>query len=189
MAWGEPGELPADGVTVASDKDARALVEAARRRQEPPPALGLTGGDLCRTLGGPGQLATVFTVDVGAVLIDGRLHWFVAHLIARSTGWGHAVAAMNAQWRGSWNLGPRAHPNDGLLDVFESRLGIADRFKVRARLGAGTHLPHPGITQRRVPAVQFEFAKPTSVELDGELVAQARTLSIRVEPDAMKVVV
>jgi hypothetical protein len=24
---------------------------------------------------------------------------------------------MNAQWLGSWDLGPRSHPNDGLTDV------------------------------------------------------------------------
>jgi hypothetical protein len=164
-------------------------VETARRRREPVPVLGLQGGDLCRTLGGPGELATIFTVDLGAALIDGRLHWFVAHLLARSPGWGRVVAAMNAQWRGGWNLGPRAHPNDGLLDVYEARLSVADRLKVRGRLASGTHLPHPGITQRRVAAVQFEFPKPTTIELDGEAVAQARALSVRLEPDALKVVV
>jgi hypothetical protein len=189
QAWGEPGTLPADGVTVGSDHAARAIVEAARRANAPLPVLGLTGGDLCRTLGGPGPLATSFTVDVGAVLVDGRLHWFVAHLVARSRWWGSTLAVMNAQWRGPWNLGPRAHPNDGVLDVFEATLGWADRFKVRARLGAGTHLPHPGIRQRRVAAVQFDFLRPTPVELDGERVARARTLSIRLEPDALKVVV
>lgn len=188
-AWGVPGELPPDGVVVGSDREARTIVEAARRHHIDVPALGLRGGDLCRTLGGPGELATIFPVDLGAVLIDGRLHWFVAHMIARSAGWGRVVAAMNAQWRGPWNLAPRGHPNDGMLDVFEARLSWADRLKVRARLGAGTHVPHPGITQRRVAAAQFEFEKPTPIELDGEVVTRARTLSVRVEPDALKVIV
>ncbi|HZN12864.1 MAG TPA: hypothetical protein VFB78_01240 [Acidimicrobiales bacterium] len=187
--WGEPGTLPADGVVVASDAAARAVIEEARRRREPVPAIGLTGGDLCRTLGGTGSLASVFTVDLGAALIDGRLHWFVAHLVARSRTWSRAAVVMNAQFRGRWNLAPRGHPNDGLLDVFEGQLGVADRLKVRPRLAAGTHLPHPGITQRRVAAVQLEFATPTAVELDGEGVGQARTISARVEPDALKVIV
>jgi len=187
--WGAPGQLPADGVVVGSDREARAIVETARRARAEIPALGLAGGDLCRTLGGPGNLATEFSVDVGSVLLDGRLHWFVAHLVARTPWWGRAVVAMNAQFRGTWNVAPRGHPNDGVLDVFDATLGLADRFKVRARLPAGTHLPHPGIVQRRVPAAQFEFPKPTSVELDGELVAQVRTLNVRVEPDALKVIV
>jgi hypothetical protein len=188
-AWGEPGTLPADGVRVASDKEARAVVERARRAGVEPPVLGLTGGDLCSTLGGPGRLETIFTVDLGAALVDGRLHWFVAHLVARTRGWGRAVVAMNAQWLGSWNVAPRGHPNDGMLDVFEASLSLPDRLKVRARLGSGTHLPHPGITQRRVPAAQFEFPRATPVELDGEVITGARTLSVRVEPDALKVVV
>ena len=189
QAWGTPGALPADGVLVSSDSEAREVIEAARRHRTEVPVLGLRGGDLCRTLGGPGELATMFTVDLGAALIDGRLHWFIAHLVARTRTWGYAVAALNAQWRGSWNLAPKGHPNDGVLDVFEARLGLADRLKVRARLASGMHLPHPGITQRRVPAAQFEFARPIAVELDAEGVGRARTLSVRVEPDAVKVIV
>jgi hypothetical protein len=188
-AWGEPGTLPADGVVVVTDAAARAIVEAARRRREDVPPLGLTGGDLCRTLGGTGGLATSFTVDLASVLIDGRLHWFVAHLVARTTGWAEAFVALNAQWLGRWNLGPRGHPNDGRLDVYEAKLGLADRLKVRGRLPSGTHLPHPGIRERRVAAIQVEFARPRWVELDGERVAKARTLSVRVEPDALRIVV
>ncbi len=187
--WGEPGVLPDDGVIVDSDRAARAVVEAARRRREPPSALGLTGGDLCRTLGGPAGLSTVFTVDLGSVLIDGQLHWFVSHLVARTWAWRSVTLVMNAQWRGSWNLAPRGHPNDGLLDVFEARLGWGDRIKIRARLASGTHLPHPAIKERRVAAAQFEFARPTAIVLDGASAATARTLSVRLEPDALKVVV
>lgn len=187
--WGERGELPEGGAIAASDREARAIVEAARRARIDPPVIGLTGGDLCRTLGGPATLSTTFPLDIGAVLLDGKLHWFVAHLVARTPLWSRAVFAMNAQFRGAWNVAPRGHPNDGLLEVVEARLSLTDRLKVRSRLAAGTHLPHPGINVRRVPAAQFDFPKPTSVELDGELVAQVRTLSVRVEPDALKVVV
>jgi hypothetical protein len=187
--WGEPGSFPADGVVVRSDREARTIIEAARRSSVDLPVLGLAGGDLCRTLGGPAGMETQFTVDLGAVLLDGRLHWFLAHLVARAPFWARAVVAMNAQFRGAWNVAPRGHPNDGVLEVFEANLGLVDRFKVRARLPAGTHLPHPGITVRRVAAAQFEFPKPTSVELDGELVAQVRTMSVRLEPDALKVIV
>jgi hypothetical protein len=188
--------LPDDGVVVRSDAEASAVVEAARRAGREIPVLGLLGGDLCRTLGGPGDEARLrgpgamtFPVDLGAVLLDGHLRWFVAHLVARSRGWGQAFVAMNAQWRGPWNLGPRAHPGDGLLDTYRARLGVADRLKVRARLPAGAHLPHPEIHERRAPAVQAEFARPVAVELDGRPAGRVRALSVRVEPDALTVVV
>ena len=189
--------MPAiDGLVVRTDAEARAVVERARRERRPPPTLGLLGGDLCRTLGGTGDVdrltskeAMTFPIDVGAVLVDGRLHWFVAHLVARSPGWGRVFVAMNAQWRGRWNLGPKAHPGDGLLDTYDARLGPSDRLKVRARLAHGAHLPHPGITERRTGAIQVEFGRPLALDLDGERLGTARKLSLRVEAEALQVVV
>ena len=194
--WGRPGSLPVDGVTVHSDAEARAIVERARRAGDPVPALGLLGGDLCRTLGGAGDEARLrsdeavqLPVDLGAVLIDGRLHWFVAHLVARKRWWrGRIYAAMNAEFLGQWDVAPRSHPNDGLLDTFDVTMSIDDRLKARSRLATGTHVPHPGIKQRRVAAVQIDVAG-LDVWLDGELVGQADSLSIRVEPDAITCVV
>lgn len=190
--YGEPGKpLPDGGVVVESDAAASSALEAARRAGEPFPALQLTGGDLCRTLGGPSPGGDVcFPVDLGEVLVDGRLHLFVAHMVVRTRLWGYAFVAMNAQWRGGWNLGPRGHPNDGRLDVYEARLGVADRLKVLRRLPLGAHLPHPGIKERRAEAVQVELPRALPVVLDGRTVApSARRLSVRVRPDALTVVV
>jgi hypothetical protein len=181
---------------VSSDAQARAVVTAARRGSTAVPTLGLLGGDLCRTLGGTGdegrlrsEAAVTFPIDLGAVLADGVLHWFLAHLVARDPFWRRAFVVMNAQWLGSWNLGPRAHPNDGLLDVYQSRLGWADLANVRRRLGHGAHLPHPGIKERRVDALQVTLDRARPLVLDGVSVGAARTLSVRVEADALRVVV
>lgn len=194
--WGRPGPLPADAVTVHTDAQARAVVERARRAGDDVPALGLLGGDLCRTLGGAGDEArlrsdeaVLLPVDLGAVLIDGRLHWFVAHLVARKRWWrGRVYAAMNAEFLGAWDVAPRGHPNDGLLDTFDVTMSVGERFKARSRLPTGTHVPHPGIKERRVAAAQVDVGG-LDVWLDGELVGPAHSLSIRVEPDALTCVV
>lgn len=195
-SWGRLAPLPAAGVVVGSDAQARQVLEEARRDGRPYPPLGLVGGDLCRTLAGPGDegrlrsdRAMSFPVDVGQVLVDGRLHLFVAHLVAHSRWWTRAVVAMNAQWVGEWNLGPRAHPNDGLLDTYDCRLPLADLPKVRRRLAAGAHLPHPGIKERRVAAWTVELERALPVWLDGEVVDRGGTLAVRVEPDAVTVVI
>ena len=195
-AWGWAARLPDDGVVVHSDAEVRAAVTTARRQGAPMPTIAVLGGDLCRTLGGRGlesrlrtEDAMTFPIDLGEVLLDGRLHFFVAHLVARNRLWTNAFVAMNAQWRGSWNLGPRAHPNDGLLDTYEAHLSLSDLPKIRRRLGTGTHLPHPRIRERRVGAAQVEFTRPMSVELDGERAGEARTISVRIAADALKVVV
>ena len=195
--WGAPGTLPDDGIVVSSDAAARAAIEPLRRAGEPLPVLGLLGGDLCRTVAGPGDVerlhgadAMRFPVDLGSVLIDGRQHWFVAHLIARRSWWrGRVVAVMNAQWFGAWDLGPKSHPNDGLLDISDGTLSLGDRLKARRRLSTGSHVPHPDIRVRRTASEQFEFDPPLDVYLDGELVGRARTLSVRVEPDAYDIVI
>jgi hypothetical protein len=191
--YGEPGELPEGGVLVRSDAEAGAALNAARRDRRPFPALGLLGGDLCRTLGGGAggdQLQGVrFTVDVGEALLDGRLHLFVAHLVARTRLWTRAFVAMNAQYLGEWNLGPRAHPNDGLLDTYDAHLSRDQLLPVRARLHHGTHLPHPGIKERRTAALQVELERPLPVRLDGAGVGTARVISVRAQPDALTVVV
>jgi hypothetical protein len=197
-AWGEPGVLPPDGVVVRSDAEARAVVTAARRAGEAIPPLGLLGGDLCRALGGTGDEArlreggTLLPIDLGAVLVDGRLHWFVAHLIARKGWWrGRIVAAMNAQHVGEWDVAPRGHPSDGKLDVVEvgDDFGLGDRWKARARLRTGAHLPHPGIHERHVAALQVDLDPGMALWLDGEHLGPARSLAIRVEPDALRCVV
>ena len=194
--WGEPGVLPADGIIVRSDAEARQVVTTARRTGEPIPPLGLLGGDLCKAVGGTGDEArlreggTVLPIDLGAVLVDGRLHWFVAHLVARRGWWrGRVVAAMNAQHLGAWDVAPRGHPNDGKLDVLDADLPLGERWKARSRLRTGAHVPHPGITERHVAALQVDLADGMQVWLDGEPLGAARSLAIRIEPDALVCVV
>ena len=196
-AWGRPGALPDDGVLVRTDAEARALVTQARRASEPLPVLGLAGGDLARTCGATGDEvrlrsdhAQQLPVDLGEVLVDGSLHFFVAHLVARRSWWrGPIVVAMNAQYLGSWDVAPRSHPNDGRLDLLQADLSLGDRLKARSRLPSGTHVPHPGIAERRVKAVQLDLVPGTKVWLDGECVGPARALSIRCVPDALTAVV
>lgn len=194
--WGRPGSLPDHGVVVGSDAEASDVLATARREGRPFPPLGLVGGDLCRTLGGPGDegrlrsaRAVTFEVDLGEALVDGRLHLFVAHLVVRDRLWTRAFVAMNAQWRGRWNLGPRAHPGDGLLDTYDVRLPVRALPAVRSRLHHGAHLPHPGVGERRAPAVQVELERPLSLEVDGRAAGRGRMVAVRVEPDAVTVVV
>jgi len=195
--WGGPGPLPDHGVVVRSDLEARRVVTEARRANRPLPPLGLLAGDLARTCGASGDEsrlhgpdAQTLPVDLCEVLVDGALHFFVAHLIARRSWWrGPVVAAMNAQFLGRWDVAPRSHPGDGRMDLLQADLGLGDRWKARSRLPAGTHVPHPGIGERRVKAVQLDLTAGTSVWLDGERLGEARAVSIRVVPDALTVVV
>ena len=196
--WGEAGPLPEGAVLVRTDGEARMALEAARRDRRELPTLGLLGGDLCRTLGGRGDEARLrggevhlAPADLGVVLLDGKVRYFVALVVVRRGWWrGPLVAAMNAQYLGRWDVAPRSHPGDGVLDVVEvdAGMGVGERWKAWRRLPAGAHLPHPAIAVRRVPAVQLDVAG-LGVWLDGERQPAASTLSIRLEPDAIRLAV
>ena len=193
--WGGRGSVPADAVVVSTNAELRTVITAARRADRPIPLVALRGGDLCRTLGGrgeavPGGTGTRVVVDIGSVLLDGRLHWFAAHLVARSPGgMGRWWVAANAAHHGNWNLAPRAHPGDGLLDVLDGALRHADRLAAWRRLGRGDHVPHPDIDYQRIPAVQATFDRPLTVRLDGETMGRVRNLSVRIEPEALRLAV
>lgn len=195
--WGTPGEIPSGALVAGSDSEAAGIVAEARRAGRGIPPVLLTGGDLARTLGvgggrrGPARPLSTgsrVSVDVGAALVDGRLHWFVAHLVARRSWWrGRLLVAANASFLGRWNAAPRSHPGDGRLDVFDTDPSLAVRFAAWRRLPSGSHVPHPEITQRRTAASQYEFDPALAIYLDGRPTGRCRTLSLRVEPGAMEV--
>jgi hypothetical protein len=196
-AWGRHAPAPADAVTVRSDVEARAAVLDARAAGRALPVLVLLGGDLCRTLGGRGDEARLRSadalhvpVDLGVALLDGVETVFLAHLVARRSWWyGPAFVAMNAEYLGRWDIAPRAHPNDGRLDTLDLNLRLGDRVAAWRRLRAGTHVPHPGIEERRVATASVRFDRPVRVEVDGIGAGRARAVDVRVEPDAVTVVV
>lgn len=215
--WGEPGPLAADAPVVSTDAQLAdavrrylagrsALPASAQARGGLPCEAGLMGGDLHRTLGSPrhtiGELhegrGMRFPVDVCTVeVLDGTGPdldpIFCAHLIA-TQGRGvlfarHTLVAMNAAFRGSDYLAPRAHPGDGLIDTIEGSLGFPDRLRAHRRFVTGTHVPHPSLATRRVAEADFEFAAPASLVLDGRYTLRAKRFRIRCLPDAFTVVV
>ena len=128
----------------------------------------------------------------GSVLLDGRQHWFVAHLVARRSWWrGRLVAAMNAQFLG--RVGRRAPGPSRRRPGRPARRGpvvrVADRVKARRRLPQGTHVPHPAIAERRVAAWQGTFARRCGCGSTACAMGPVRHVSLRVEPDALTVVV
>jgi hypothetical protein len=194
--WGEPAELPDDAVVVATDREIARVV--ADQEGGALPTFALVGGDLHRTLGGPvgaprweqGE-AQRFPIDVLDVRLDGTKHVAVAHVVAQGRlGWlTQTVVAMNAAFVGTDYLGPRAHPNDGLVDVTEGRLPLSDLAAARGRFESGSHLPHPSLRESRVSSYEIEFPRPIRVAVDGEPIGRFRRLSVEVRPDALWVVV
>ena len=183
--YGEPGELPAGGVVVRSDAEAGAVLDAARRGRRALPRSGPPRGrPVPHPRGRHGQRAAGGAVHRrpgrGAA---GR----TPPPVRRPPGGPHP--AVDPGLRGherpvrsvDWNLGPRAHPNDGLLDTYDAQPAPrpAPAGPGRGCTTAPT-CPIPGIKERRTAALQVELDRPLTVRLDGAGVGPARVISVRV---------
>lgn len=199
--WGSLVVASSTMVTVSSNAELRAIVEAARKNGSDIATVGLLGGDLMRTLGGSAQVSRFTTggpvphlpIDVVHVVADGsREGWFAAHLVARRSWWhGQVVAAMNAQFINMWDVAPRCHPNDGLVDLVtaSASMNFQQRWLARSRIRLGTHVPHPLITTRQLSSVSLDLPSKTPLWLDGQRWGSARHVQLTVEPDAFVAVV
>ena len=205
--WGYPGLLSPQSPTFATDAEISAYLTAHVNTLAIEPTavptspldvapIGLTGGALWRTIGGPGVVgryatanARHYTCDLAIAIVDGKRQLFVASLVARNRWWTKVAVVMNAQDMGAYRFGHRAHPGDALLDVYEARIKLGDVPKIARRAKLGSHLPHPGITERRLPNASFTFDRPRQLWLDERRVGMVEQLSVTVVPDAFTVVV
>ena len=163
-----------------------------------PLVVGLTGGSLWQVLGGqsvPGRMRSgaAMHLPVDVVQVQGLdvTAYFVNALVARRAGlpgWRSATIAMNGQLLHGRRIGNRAHPGDGLIDVYEARLDLRELMKVVRRARNGAHLPHPGISERRVGAVTLIFDRPRTIWLDGDRVGRSAELRLRTLTDRLTVV-
>ena len=196
--WGRDAPLPDGAPVFDNDADLRQHIEVHRRSGADVPPVGLIGGDLWTTMGAPvggvtrlrSHAARTAPIDIASILVDGRQCWFGSHLVARRSWWrGRILVVLNAEWLGGWDLGPRSHPNDGRVDVYETTMSMSQRWKAKKRLATGSHLPHPDISSQRVKAFQTTLDPPLALRLDGVSIGDAKHITVRVEPDALLVTV
>ena len=128
-------------------------------------------------------------VDVIEADLDGRRTWFVSTLVAHDVVRGRWLLALNGQFVGRHQFGPRAHPGDALIDVYDASLGVAQLIEVVRRARNGAHLPHPDITGTRSPQFSTSWPSARGVRLDGTRVGRVTNLTLRVLADALTVVV
>ncbi len=193
--WGEHRLFPADAPVARTNQALYALVAAGHL------TIGLLGGDLHRTVGGlaagerilrndPSNLPIHLPVDVIDITLDQKpAGSFVAHLIGHDPLWHHIVAAMNGDFWRRYQLGPRAHPNDGVIDVYQAHLRTSDLVKVAPRARTGTHVPHPSISLSRNGDVTLTLAKQLRFKADDVSVGSGSQIRLTVRPDALTVVV
>ncbi|MGI9596463.1 MAG: hypothetical protein ACR2QK_09900 [Acidimicrobiales bacterium] len=211
-AWGVPATDPSPRLIAEDDAELAAMAAEVMAAGSTAVAR-VRSGDILTTLGlsdvRPEDERFSYSLDLGMAYLgadpestDPQPAPFVAHLIAgpsprspsasigRLLGHGPPIslAVMNGAWMGDLRLGPRAHPNDGLLDVTEGRVRFQDRREAAIRARTGSHLPHPALRTKRVGEWKTEFDRPTSVRLDGVEKGRFRSVRVVVIPDSLTVV-
>ncbi len=138
-----------------------------------------------------GNKVGLYPVDLGLFVgDDGESMPFVAHAVAKQRLWsGEFTAIMNTGWHGVMNLTPKAHLNDGLLDVLQGSLPLRQRLQAKKRAQSGTHLPHPSLQYKRCKETSIALKKTTTVYLDNEQVGRFSSIGVRVIPDTLLLVV
>jgi YegS C-terminal NAD kinase beta sandwich-like domain len=114
------------------------------------------------------------------VEVDGRLVF---------DGTATSVVVATGQFVRGADLVPRGHPGDGRLEVQVYALDPGQRARMRRRLGVGTHVPHPGITEASGRHVVVATRRPWPLELDAHRAASRSRLSLRVVPSAYRLLV
>jgi len=192
--WGRLGTPPEDIPSAKSDR------EIGERLGDGLTTIRLCGGDMFATLGGSTSESLTpsleLPIDVMQISFkhsrDSELNTRLAssHCVLRAInargGWfrGSAVAVMNAQYLGKWDVAPRGHPNDGRVEVLEvdTRMSVRQRIIARSRMQTGTHLPHPDISVKSVS----EFVWSDSVLtmwIDGAKIGLVQFVEIQVMKD------
>jgi len=218
-SWGRPAAGPPDCEITGTDTDLAAAVgrEAGPRVWFRPTesdlarAIGLVPG---RTSPGPTELP----VDVlreerhegdrdgGRVVVNAavigcapdRLRWWSRRFAASISIDGREVFAgatttvviANGQFLRGFDVVPRGHPGDGRLEVQVYALARSQRRLMRSRLAAGTHLPHPGISQWSGRRVEVQLRRGSAVmERDRVLGERGTAWTFRVDPAALPLLV
>lgn len=195
--WGDDAPLGLVDVIATTDAEVRTVVEESWAAGTEIPSIALLGGDLWRALGAPtGGLqrirsrdAKMVAIDAAQVRLDDRSCVAVAHVFCMRSWWrGPITAVMNSEWRDTWRVAPKAHPNDGRFDLLEGDLPIRERWLARSRLRTGDHLPHSDIRSERVTHLERTFERPFRIRIDGVDEGWHHSIAVTVVPDAFNVI-
>jgi hypothetical protein len=208
--WGTPSSADPDLEVAGRDRDLAAAVAAhpgalLRFRGEP-------GSDLARAVGLAAGVTSGIEVPLDVLRVDGedlatnmvvagtppdRLRRFSRRIAVTvavdGTEWfrGNAttVVVANGQFLRGLDVVPRGHPGDGRAEVQAYAPVPGERRQLRARLGTGSHVPHPRIAQRPGRRISIRWDRPQPLELDGERRRTAAAVTVEVVPGAYRLLV
>ena len=202
MPYGTPASRPSNLDTLHSDVEiARHYVSSGNAKP-----CTVTKGGIAQSLGINGEMAhrdsqpdqQMTLVDIDLLQInyrtdnstDSSLHLVVAGTLAvqHRTPVSTCLLLSNSGIFRGRDVLPRAHPNDGFMDVLEIDPKISFRQLAIAwrRSTTGSHLPHPQIRVSRSSEYQWS-GRPSKMIADGTTYQGVVWLHCKVIADAMSI--
>ncbi len=190
--WGTRVVAPSIIETSASDQ-AVALVSGSSPQC-------ITGGELWKCLGEP-ELVTpgqwCHKVEIDALVCVVTTPKSVMECRAAShiqigtwLGVGRFIVLSNSGFLGCRRIAPRAHPNDGVVDVIEFCAGMSWRQRLLSRKRSlhGIHIPHPAILTSRVADGRFNrLRRRERLVIDGRRIKDWDSIVLTVESNYWQV--
>jgi hypothetical protein len=98
-----------------------------------------------------------------------------------------SVVTNSGYWR-KHEVAPRAHLNDGKLDIFEvsGAMRMGQRRMMWKKAETGSHLPHPLLSYSQGDFFHWK-GKPQRLVIDGQYVGMVTNVSCRVQSDCAQV--
>ena len=202
--WGQQIARPEDLVTCQDDAAASVLITNNLLNLQKLPQIEIRSSNLARVLGIGGAKNTTDSRDttskifstlfdlirVDCVTVDGTAItvFCLGYALLRNSWWhGEIVAVLNQSFIGDWDCAPRAHPNDGKLDVVivSSKMKPSQRLRASRRVRSGTHVPHPDITTVQRTYFEATISGPKILVVDGRRIAAVKACKFTVIPDAV----
>jgi len=199
--WGLQIARPVDLVTCQDDAQASMLITNNLLKSLELPTIAIRNSNLARVLGidgakfAPDTTTNVFStlfdlirVDCLTVKCTAVTVFGLGYALLRNSWWhGEIVAVLNESFIGDWDCAPRAHPNDGKLDVVIVSSGMKPSQRLRAsrRARSGTHIPHPNITITQQTYFEAAIGTPKMLVVDGRQISAVKACEFTVIPDAV----
>lgn len=96
------------------------------------------------------------------------------------------LVIMTGEFVSGWDVAPRGHPGDARMEVQVYALNARERSGMRARLGTGSHVPHPRIFQRSGKTAEVELDHRMRVAVDGTSVGSVDRLTVSIVSGAYR---
>jgi len=188
--WGvEVTTPPANAVVATTDREIADCLLAGC------PVI-VRGGSLHSSLGSPTgeRISRELSVDLLEILDQTsgeRLGVAVSNVLIRRRGIlgvlrGRILLASNCGEFKGVSACPRAHPNDGHVDVLEVDRSMSMRQRRQAfrKAMSGSHLPHPALKARAVESIDVRVHANEEIVADGVAISAVGSISIAVCADA-----